>query len=341
MADVPVGIFLSGGIDSAALAGLMIDAGATNLQGVTVAYDEFAGSPRDEAPTAALVASHYNIKHHVRRVTGDEFERDLPRILAAMDQPSVDGINTWYASKAVAELGLKVVVSGVGGDELFQGYSHFRTLPYLVSTWSGASLLPGVKSLARSIMKRVAERRGDGRWNQAPDWAMSIEGAWCLRRGLFSLADLPFLMGPELAAAGLRGFYPNDMVAAVCGTLSTNSAMALSQIESTFYLRNQLLRDSDWASMDHSVELRTPLVDAWLIQELQPLLSEFHKFPNKMLLAMAPSRPLPQAVMRRPKTGFGIPIQKWLGRRAEESAGGHSRSWAREIGRAYTDSVGQ
>ena len=147
VADVPVGVFLSGGIDSGALAGLMVEAGARDLQGITIAYDEFAGTHDDEAPLAATLAAHYGIAHHVRRVTRDEFAEDLPRILAAMDQPSVDGINTWYASKAVAELGLKVVVSGVGGDELFQGYSSFNQLPRLVSGWGAASRIAGRHAL--------------------------------------------------------------------------------------------------------------------------------------------------------------------------------------------------
>ena len=147
VADVPVGVFLSGGIDSGALAGLMVEAGAQALEGVTLAYDEFAGRPEDEAPIAARIAAHYGIRHHVRRVTRAEFQGDLPLILGAMDQPSIDGVNTWYASKAVAERGLKVVVSGVGGDELFQGYSSFRHLPGLVSARRAMNRIPGAVPL--------------------------------------------------------------------------------------------------------------------------------------------------------------------------------------------------
>ena len=331
VADVPVGVFLSGGIDSGALAGLMVEAGAKDLQGITLAYDEFAGTHADEAPVAASLARHYGITHHVRRVTREEFEADLPRILAAMDQPSVDGINTWYATKAVAELGLKVVVSGVGGDELFQGYSCFKQLPPLVSAWVRASRLPGAMPLARATSAWQARRSGNARWRHLPDWARTIAGAWWLRRGLYSPDELPALMGPDLAAEGLRGFSPDAWIQVMSGTLATDGRLAVGQIESTTYLRNQLLRDSDWASMDHSVELRTPLVDAWLLRDMQPLLGALRRFPNKRLLAEAPQNPLPEALINRPKTGFGIPVQKWLRQMGKGGAGGPSHVWGREL----------
>lgn len=336
VADVPVGVFLSGGIDSGALAGLMLEAGAKDLQGITIAYDEFAGTRNDEAPVAASLAAHYGITHHVRRVTRAEFTADLPRILAAMDQPSVDGINTWYATKAVAELGLKVVVSGVGGDELFQGYGSFAQLPRLVSAWGPASRMPGAMQLARAAMAWQAQRTGNARWHHLPDWARSMAGAWWLRRGLHSPADLPALMGPDLAAEGLRGFSPPAWVGQMSGTVAANGRLAVGQIESTTYLRNQLLRDSDWASMDHSVELRTPLVDAWLLRDVQPLLGAFDRFPKKRLLAKAPTKPLPDFLINRPKTGFGIPVQQWLKQMGKATGGGPSHAWAREVVRVYS-----
>ncbi len=340
VADVPVGVFLSGGIDSGALAGMMIGAGAQNLQGITLTYDEFSGTANDEAPMATALAKHYGIAHHVRRVTRAEFEADLPRILAAMDQPSVDGINTWYASKAVAELGLKVVVSGVGGDELFQGYASFKQLPHLVSAWAPVSRMPGAMPLAHALMGWQARRTGNARWRYLPDWARTMAGAWWLRRGLFSPADLPALMGFDLAAEGLQGFSPEAWVGQMSGTLGADPRLALGQIESTTYMLNQLLRDSDWASMDHSVELRTPLVDAWLLRDLQPMLGALRQFPNKRLLAEAPATPLPAAMLARTKTGFGIPVQTWLKQMGKAAgSGGPSNAWAIEVARSY-DEVG-
>lgn len=340
VADVPVGVFLSGGIDSGALAALMVEGGASSLQGITLAYDEFAGTHEDEAPVAAQLAKRYGIQHHVRHVSRAEFEADMPRVLAAMDQPSVDGVNTWYATKAVAELGLKVVVSGVGGDELFQGYPSFRQLPRLVSKWEPVARLPGAMAVARCGSALQARRSGNARWHHFPDWARSMPGAWWLRRGLFSPAELPMLMGKELAAEALQSFSPEAWVGQMAGILPTDKVLAVGQMESTMYMRNQLLRDSDWASMDHSVELRTPLVDAWLLRDLQPLLGRFNQFASKRLLAEAPSNPLPEQIITRKKTGFGIPVQQWLQKNdATKVDGGPSHAWARAVARAYDEAA--
>lgn len=334
VADVPVGVLLSGGIDSGALAGLMVDASARELQGVTIAYDEFAGRHEDEAPAAAEIACHYGIRHHVRRVSREEFLADLPRILAAMDQPSIDGINTWYASKAVAELGLKVVVSGVGGDELFLGYDSFRQLPRIVSGWRRLARIPGVLPLARVAGGLQARRSGNARWRHAPAWARTIGGAWWLRRGVHAPEAVAGWLGEGLASEALRDFSAERWVARMAGPLAGDATLALAQIESMTYLRNQLLRDSDWASMDHSVELRTPLVDAHLLAQVQPCLPRFGDFPNKSLLANAPANPLPEAIRRRPKTGFGIPVQRWL-REERLSDGVGWQGWMRTVVRAY------
>ena len=163
-----------------------------------------------------------------------------------------------------------------------------------------------------------------------------MAGAWWLRRSLFSPEDLPALMGVDLAAEALQGFSALDWVHRMSGTQPADLRLALGQIESTTYMRNQLLRDSDWASMDHSVELRTPLVDAWLLREVQPLLGAFHQFSNKRPLAVAPMRAMPEALINRPKTGFGIPVQQWLRQMGQnDGGGGPSHAWARTVARGY------
>lgn len=336
VADVPVGVFLSGGIDSGALSGLMVGAGVQNLQGVTICYDEFAGQHVDETPAAGEIAKHYGIAHHIRRVSQQEFLADIPLIVDAMDQPTIDGVNTWYATKAVAELGLKVVVSGVGGDELFLGYESFRQLPRLVEYWRCWGRVPGAIPLARFLGQVQSWRTGNNRWRYAPQWAQSIGGAWWLRRSLCTPDELSQWMGRELAEVAMAGKTVQQWLAEMTGPVSDNSTMALAHIESVTYLRNQLLRDSDWASMDHSVELRTPLIDIHLLKQLQPYLGSFHHYPHKKLLAEAPKQQLPRKIIMRKKTGFGIPVQQWLARQAGSNKVGKGwQSWMKEVVRAY------
>jgi asparagine synthase (glutamine-hydrolysing) len=233
-----------------------------------------------------------------------------------------------------------VVVSGVGGDELFQGYSSFRRLPRLVSAWRPLSKIPGAMALARAAAGIQARRTGNSRWRYLPEWSRSMAGAWLSSRSLFSPSDLPALMGDALAAEALNDFEPIAWIMAMSGPPAAELRLELGQIESTTYLRNQLLRDSDWASMAHSIELRTPLVDAWLLRDLTPILSAFRHFPKKALLANAPSRGLPEAVTRARKTGFGIPVARWLKLGNRAGAGGSdSRAWARQLSAAYQESV--
>jgi asparagine synthase (glutamine-hydrolysing) len=311
VADVPVGVLLSGGVDSGTLAGLMAEAGAKKLTGVTITFAEFEGTAQDEQPAAHAIAQHFGIRHHVRRVTQNEFLSDLPRILDDMDQPSIDGVNTWYASKAIREVGLKVVVSGLGGDELFFGYESFRTLPKLVDRYKASRRVPGVVAAARLAARLLAWRSGNARWRHVPDWLSSIRGAWWLRRTSLAPEDLPRCI-KLIADDLLEGFNPETWLIRMVGTIPQSPVMALGQIESATYLRNQLLRDSDWASMAHSVELRTPLVDAKLLADLSGYLPLMQRYPNKALLANVPTRPMPRDNQLRRKTGFSIPVYTWM-----------------------------
>jgi|LakMenEpi03Aug12_release.lakeMendotaPanAssembly.Ray.scaffolds.fasta_scaffold08093_9 asparagine synthase (glutamine-hydrolysing) len=331
VADVPVGVFLSGGIDSGALSGLMHEAGVQDIHGLTVSYAEYEGTSYDESPDAALIAKSYGINHHVRRVTKQEFLNDLPEILESMDQPSVDGINTWYAAKATKELGLKVVLSGIGGDELFLGYGSFNTLPRLVSCWRCIQKVPGLSWFARQAAGIQAAITANPRWYFATDLLSDMQGAWLLRRGLMSPTDAVGQMihseNPNSPANALIEKYGKARL----GKHPLDMQLWLAQIESTMYLRNQLLRDSDWASMHHSVELRTPLVDYHLLLSLQPYLSAFSKFPKKSLLANAPEKPLPLAVRNRPKTGFSIPVYQWMAEITQQHRGTKPVAWAKFV----------
>lgn len=309
VADVPVSVFLSGGIDSGMVAGLATELGA-RVEGITIGFEEFAGSANDEVPVARAIAAHYGLPHHVRMISSVEFEQDILHVIDAMDQPSVDGINTWFASKAAAESGHKVVLSGIGGDELFFGYSLFRQLPQQATLARAFACIPGRSELLAGPFTALARWRSQPKLAGMPEFADSLEGLYFLRRGLFLPNELPALMGIDDAREGLvsLGGSPPGMASAD----ARDDAAAVGLLESTHYLRNQLLRDSDWASMAHSLELRTPLVDAKLLETLGPYLSGFAGGAGKMMLAKALGKPLPDTIINRRKTGFSLPMEQWL-----------------------------
>tara|TARA_B110000008_G_C16974874_1_gene565438 strand:- start:3773 stop:5566 length:1794 start_codon:yes stop_codon:yes gene_type:complete len=332
VSDVPVGIFLSGGIDSASLLAIMKDLGVSKTTCITLRYSEFEGSRDDESIVAEYLANKYGFKHHLRTVTREEFENDLQKIFSAMDQPSIDGINTWYASKCASELGLKVVLSGVGGDELFQGYKSFKLIPLVVKFWGIASKVPGIEAFVELILKRKSKLTKNPRWDLFVKLAKTIPGAWFLQRSVYAPVELSNLMEKNLADKFLKNFSPETMILNMSGNLPKDSKLAMSQIYSTCYLKNQLLRDSDWASMDHSVELRTPLVDIELLRSLKPIIPSFYKFKNKSLLSNAPNNPLDNAIAMRKKTGFSIPVHQWIKEiNPKIDDAGLSRTWAREV----------
>jgi len=317
VADVPVSVFLSGGIDSAAVAGLATGFGA-KVEGITIGFEEFAGRQEDELPVAAAIAAHYGLPHHIRRVSRAEFEQDIPRILDAMDQPSIDGVNTWFASKAAAERGYKVVLSGAGGDELFCGYSSFQQIPRTAALGRTIAAIPGARALMGHPCAYFAKRRSQPKLAGVPDFMDSLEGAYFLTRSIFLPQELPALMGTDMAREGLArlGGTPPGMTTAN----ARDGSATVGLLESTHYLRNQLLRDSDWASMGHSLELRTPLVDAALLDALGRFASGFTGGAGKAMLARSPGKPLPESVIHRPKTGFSIPMAKWLSDATDKSA---------------------
>ena len=156
LSDVEVGVFLSAGIDSGALLGLMRDAGQREIRAITLAFEEFRGTPEDEAPLAARVCKQYGARHIVRHLSQQEFVDDLPLILEAMDQPSIDGVNAWFVSKAAKEAGLKVAISGLGGDELLAGYPSFLDLPRWRRQFGLLAAVPGLGLLARKLIGAVA-----------------------------------------------------------------------------------------------------------------------------------------------------------------------------------------
>jgi asparagine synthase (glutamine-hydrolysing) len=326
-ADVPVGVFLSGGLDSTTLAALTVEAASSQVQTVTLGFAEFTGTARDEAPLAEAVARHYGTDHQTQRVTAADFAAARPRILADMDQPTVDGVNTWFVARAARARGLKVALSGLGGDELFGGYDSFRQIPKLVNTLGPLAALPGLGTLVRRATAPWIGRFTHAKAAGVLEYGSRISDAYLLRRGLFMPWELPQVMDPDMAREGWRSLAARQTLAESIEGLAS-PRLAVGALETAFYMRNQLLRDADWAGMAHSLEIRVPLVDIGLFRALLPLLAGPNP-PSKRDMADSARPALPAALLERPKTGFFVPVAEWLG---ESSL----RGWARSVHGAFT-----
>ena len=342
VADVEVGAFLSGGVDSGALIGLMRDCGQQRIRACTLTYREFAGTADDEMPGAIDMARRYGVDHHVRSVTAAEFAEDLDAIFDAMDQPSVDGINTWFVSKACRQMGLKVALSGLGGDELLAGYSTFRSVPRMFRRAGPLTRIPGAAKAARMLIRAFAPRlaRRNPKALGVLDYAGTWAGAYLLRRAVLLPFELDAAMDPAMAREGLAEL---DLLGLFSDSLHPDPGSdngRVSALETCNYMRNQLLRDTDWASMAHSIEIRVPLVDFALLEAIAPRTASLKPGEGKALLASAPAIPIPADIVARAKTGFGIPVGDWLRGDVEHHEDRRtSRRWAHVVERRYAGSV--
>ena len=311
VADVEVGVFLSSGIDSAAILGLAAGHGQAS-RAVTLGFDEFQGSPNDEVPLAAAVADRYGaLEHRVGRVTGDAFASWVPRMLADMDQPSIDGLNTWMVARLAAGTGLKVALSGIGGDELLGGYSTFTSVPALVRRLGILASVPGAGRVARRLTY-PAVRHHSPKIAGVLELAGTVPRAWLLRRAVFLPWELGAIMGDERATSALEKLRLDDVLSSAVEGGPHGAVGTVAALEGGLYLRNQLLRDADWAGMAHSLEIRVPLVDATLLETVAPpLVNRWVPPAGKQALATSPSPPLPPSVANRSKTGFAVPMARW------------------------------
>ena len=321
--DRPVGLFLSAGIDSAALLGFASDLAPTPVRTLTLSFDEFAGTERDEAPLAAEIAAHYGAEHAEVRLSSADFAADFPRFLDSMDQPSIDGANSYFVSKAAREAGLVVALSGLGGDELLGGYPSFHSLDRWVRRARRFGAVPGSGRLARQMFTGL---KSLGLWPKgaSPKLAAALElggtwpGAYLLRRGLFLPHELSAVIGRDRTAVGLERL--NWFERAEELLLARGAFARTATLEACLYMQNQLLRDTDWASMAHSLEVRVPWVDSELLRVAGPYLADRRRPIDKRWLARAPRRPLLDAWIERKKSGFEVPIGKWIERSDEFGA---------------------
>ncbi len=336
VADVPVGVFLSAGLDSTTIAALAARRSGGSLRTVTLGFDAFRGTEADETALAAEVARRLGVRHEIHWIDRAAFIDDLDRILAAMDQPSTDGVNTYFVAAAARAAGLKVALSGLGGDELFAGYPSFRQVPRLVRLTAPLRAVPAVGRAFRRIAAPFTGRRIPPKAAGLLELGPTYGGAYLLRRGLFMPWELDRVLDPELAREGWRALETLARLERSVDGLDDGRRI-VAALEMDWYMRDRLLRDSDWAGMAHSVEIRTPLVDAVLLARLAPLLAGPAP-PGKREMAAAAD--LPPAVLNRPKSGFVAPVREWMmAARGLEERG--LRGWARYVYRRCYDGAGR
>lgn len=331
VADVPVGAFLSAGIDSAALVALMRDAGSQEIRTLTLGFDALHGTTADEVPLAEATARRYGTTHTTVHLGSSDLVTARDAFLAAMDQPTIDGFNTFLVSRAAHEAGLKVAVSGLGADELFAGYPSFRTLPRWVRGLAPTARVPALGRTVEAAYHRLGLAKrlpGSPKLGSMLRYGGAYPGAYLLRRGLFLPTELPRLMGQEAARAGLEALAPLELLGRALEPEPHDDFAKVAALEGGLYLRNQLLRDSDWASMAHGLEIRVPFVDATLLERLAPALvaARLTGRPGlgKRLVGLAPRRPLPREQLERKKTGFFVPMAPLL-----DDPGGPLDGWRR------------
>ena len=307
VADVPVGAFLSGGLDSTALVALMTRLGRAQLKTFSIGFDDAAYS---EAAEAAANARHLGTDHHATVLTGDRVAGDLDRVLTTLDQPTGDGINTYYASQAARAGGVTVALSGLGADELFGGYPSFQNVPR-ISRW-----LPLWRTLPRSFRHALLARwdRGDTRQRKLADTLRHADtpaALALLQRRVFSETSRHSLLSADAQTPYAR--HPAE--ASLSSDFPSSELFSLvSAAEVRGYMADVLLRDSDVMSMAHSLELRTPFVDRPLVRWLANQPAAFKHTPArpKSALADAVHDLLPPGLATRKKRGFTPPFAVWM-----------------------------
>lgn len=303
VSDVPVGIFLSGGIDSTSVVALARQTQPGDLRTYSIAFEE---ADWNEGEIAQKVADTFGTDHTEYKITASLGRELLPQFLAAIDQPSIDGFNTFCVSQITQRNGTKVVLSGLGGDELFGGYRSFQKVPQMVRLSQRLHALHpisiGIGMGLENWVKSPRAKRLSDFLQQIPNSAVAYRSF----RSIFS----------HWEACAIAKRYLPDSTSPVRGNgnLSPNLPTLedeVSLLEISCYMRNQLLRDSDVMSMACGLELRVPFVDRVLIEAIAGIPSNIRLAPGKQLLIQAVPE-LPSWVVNRPKQGFSFPFEQWM-----------------------------
>jgi len=303
VSDVPVGVFLSGGIDSTAVVALATQAGKRALRTFCISFDD---PEFDEGSVAAKTARHFRTKHSDWRLDSATAKGLLGQFLENSDQPSIDGFNTFCVSKLAHDHGLKVVLSGLGGDELFGGYQSFQIVPRMVRA---SRFLDPARPLRRVTGRVLQGKFTSARTNRLGQFLCDVPitaAAYWAMRGIFTPDEVRQLL-PRYGCEGANGESQLAMHVPPQPTLEDE----VSYLEIARYMRNQLLRDSDVMSMAWSLELRVPFVDSRLIEQVARIPAHLRLERGKRgLLDAIPE--IPSWVRGRPKQGFVFPFKEWI-----------------------------
>jgi len=325
VSDVPLGVFLSGGVDSSVLAASASRMSHERVRTFNVSFDEVAF---DESRYAKRVAESIDSEHYDIRLTEEDFANQLDDALTSIDQPTFDAINTYFVSRAVREAGLTVALAGTGGDELFGGYASFRELPRAMKWSRRASIMSEnrlrswASMVARVKTGRPGEVKPQTRWAKLGD-ALATRGdlvkMYQVSYALFTQEFLEELSSAsDPMAYGLPAERAEELreEASHCRPLA-----AISLLEQALFLGERLLRDTDAASMAVSLEVRVPLLDHRFIEALAGLREDrrFAPVGKKALLRELGLGGVDPSLFDRPKSGFALPLDQWCRRRLRDA----------------------
>jgi asparagine synthase (glutamine-hydrolysing) len=308
--DVPIGIFLSGGADSIALASAANEVlsqgekfNLNHLNAFTLGFKEYCGTNNDEVSHARFFARKLNLNHHFQIMEECDYFNLAEKFFKFMDQPTVDGINTFMISSVVKEHNLKVALSGLGGDEIFAGYKSFKQLPIISKAYRKLGFVHGqsvFKSIARSTSIINPKVLGYLIYGD------TLGGAYLVSRGIFLPWELPEILETTTEEIDM---IVNEIISEMNNSQRevVSYENKISILESNFYMRNQLLRDADWAGMANSIEIRVPFVDSKLIDFVrQSRLSNINFGKNDLLNTSSLDLSL---LKKKSKTGFSVPVR--------------------------------
>ncbi|MDQ3819128.1 MAG: asparagine synthase (glutamine-hydrolyzing), partial [Acidobacteriota bacterium] len=307
VSDVPLGVFLSGGIDSSGLAMLMQRLSPQQVKAFTIG---FINKKFDEATQARQTALKLGVEHHSIMLTEADMLASCEDAVDALDQPSIDGINTYYVSRSVKQAGITVALSGLGGDEAFCGYPHFRTIPRMRTFEHSYARLPYfIRQVGASLV-------GAGKSDKSSKiHALLLDeygftDPYFLARALFLPNQIASLVEPDALLAIEYGAWGCRFRQIMARAEALDPINRISYLELKTYIANTLLRDTDATSMAHSLEVRVPLLDHLLLEDVMRIAGRLKLRPKitKPLLVNSLPGTLPRGVMSGPKRGFTLPF---------------------------------